>query len=302
MFDDEMMLQETSEAEEVENETSNTDVETDADELSYWDSDNEDEDKADKDEEAKDEAEETEESETDSGNEEEPEQNAQEDTNPDALFPGEFEIDGVTRQVTMTEAAGLVKKGLLYGQQKEKYMGKLKDAYADPRIAFVDELAKAAGQSVAEYLANARMQSKYNSLLETYGNLDDVPASVMKMFTDNAETAKQQIEAELATQKKRQWEESKLTELENFRENHPEVGEIPKEALELVVKGETLEGAYARTELAKALKHISDLTKEKTELEKSLKVLKQNEKNKQTKLPSSQSKGKKVSEADSWWD
>lgn len=299
MFDDEKMLQETSEAEEIENETNNSDVEPEVDELSYWDSD---EDEADESEETEDKAEETEESKTNSGNEEEPEQKAQEETNPDALFPGEFEIDGVTRQVTMTEATGLVKKGLLYGQQKEKYLGKLKDAYSDPRISFVDELAAAAGQTAAEYIANVQKQKDYKELLETYGDLEDVPASVMKLFTDNAESAKQQIEADLKAQKQKQWEDSKLEELENFRENHPEVVEIPKEALELVAKGETLEGAYARTELAKAKKQISDLINDKSELEKSINVLKQNEKNKQTKLPSSQNKGKKVSEAESWWD
>lgn len=295
MFDDEMMLQETSEADEIENE----DTLDEEDEV--WDFDDDEEESDEDDEDEEEETEESEESETDSGNEEETEQEAQEETNPEnALFPGEFEIDGVTRQVTMTEAAGLVKKGLLYGQQREKYLGKLRDAYADPRIAFVDELAAAAGQTAAEYLANARMQNKYNSLIETYGDIEDVPASVMKMFTDNAEAAKQQVEAELKAQKQKQWEESKIEELENFRENHPEIAEIPKEALELVAKGESLEGAYARVELSKALKQISELTKAKTELENNIKVFKQNEKNKKTKLPSARSNA--VKEDDLEWE
>lgn len=294
MFDDEMMLQETSEAEEIENE----DTLDDEDEVwGFEDDEEEDEaDETDEDEEAEEETEETEDSETDSGNEDKPEQNAQEETNPEALFPGEFEIDGVTRQVTMNEAAGLVKKGLLYGQQREKYLGKLKDAYADPRIAFVDELAAAAGQNASEYIANVRMQKEYNNLLETYGSLEDVPPSVMKMFTDNAQAKRQQVEAAVEAQKQKQWEESKIEELENFMEKHPEVPEIPKEALELVAKGETLEGAYAITELSKALKQISELTKEKAELEKNIKVLKQNDKNKKTKLPSSRSNAVKENE------
>ena len=294
MFDDEMMLQETSEAEEVENE----DALDDEDKVWEFDEDEEEDEaeETDKEEEAEEESEETEDSKTDSGNEDKPEQNAQEETNPEALFPGEFEIDGVTRQVTMDEATGLVKKGLLYGQQREKYLGKLKDAYADPRIAFVDKLAAAAGQNASEYIANAEMQNEYNSLLETYGSLEDVPPSVMKMFTDNAQAKKQQVEAAVEAQKQKQWEESKIEELEMFRENHPEVQDIPKEALALVAKGETLEGAYAITELSKALKQISELTKEKAELEKNIKVLKQNEKNKQTKLPSSRSNAVKEDE------
>ncbi len=287
MFDDEKMLQETSEAEEIENENTLDDE----DEVWEFEDDTE-ETKAEETEEveeAEEETEKTEDSETDSGNEKETEQKEQEETNPEEMFPGEFEIDGVTRQVTMDEATGLVKKGLLYGQQREKYLGKLKDAYADPRIAFVDELAAAAGQNASEYIANARMQKEYNNLLETYGSLEDVPPSVMKMFTDNAQTKKQQIEAAVEAQKQKQWEESKMEELENFMENHPEVPEIPKEALELVAKGETLEGAYAITELSKAMKQISELTKAKAELEKNIKVLKQNDKNKKTKLPSSRS-------------
>ena len=212
MFDDEMMLQETSEAEEIENE----DTLDDEDEV--WDfEDDEEEDEADEtdeDEEAEEETEETEDSETDSGNEDKPEQNAQEETNPEALFPGEFEIDGVTRQVTMNEAAGLVKKGLLYGQQREKYLGKLKDAYADPRIAFVDELAAAAGQNASEYIANVRMQKEYNNLLETYGSLEDVPPSVMKMFTDNAQAKDSRLKLLL---KRRNRNNGKKAKLRNWK-------------------------------------------------------------------------------------
>lgn len=291
MFEDEEMLQETSEAEEIENE----DTLDDEDEVWEFEADEE-ETEADEPSDAEEETEEDENSETDSGNGDETEQEAQEETNPAALFPGEFEIDGVTRQVTMDEAAGLVKKGLLYGQQREKYLGKLKDAYADPRIGFVDELAKAAGQGVTEYMANVRMQNNYNSLLEAYGSLDAVPDSVMKMFTDNATANRQQIEAALEAQRQKQWEESKIEELEDFKEKHPEVAEIPKEALALVAKGESLEGAYAITELGKALKQISALAKEKAELEKNIKVLKQNEKNKKTKLPSSRSNAVKEDE------
>ena len=302
MFEDEKMLQETSEAEDIENE----DISAEEDEMWEYKDDEADEDDA-EDIEEDEEAEETEaetdddsKEETDSGKENEAEQKAQEETNPDAMFPGEFEIDGVTRQVTMNEAAGLVKKGLLYGQQREKYLGKLKDAYADPRISFVDELAAAAGQKTEEYMANARMQKEYNSLIETYGSLEDVPASVMEMFTANAEAKKQQIEAAVKAQQTKQWEENKLAELEDFMENHPEIKEIPKEALALVAEGQTLEGAYAITELSKALKQISELTKEKTELEKSIKVLKQNDKNKKTKLPSSRSNA--VKEDDLVWE
>lgn len=226
--------------------------------------------------------------------EKEPEQTQEEQTTPpEDMFPGEFELDGNARTVTMAEAPSLIQKGLLYGQLKDKYMAKLKDAYADPRIVFVDELAKAAGVEVSEYMAKTKMQKEYASLLETYGNLDAVPEAVMKMFTENAAASKEKAAAEFEARKKAEWEKQKAEEFESFRENHPEIKEIPKEAAQLVLEGHSLEGAWAMTELPKALQKIA-------ELEKQNKILTQNNKNKQTKLPSARSNAAK--EDDFVWD
>lgn len=214
-------------------------------------------------------------------------------TPPEEMFPGEFELDGSARPVTMAEAPSLIQKGLLYGQLKDKYMAKLKDAYADPRIVFVDELAKANGVEASEYMAKSRMQNEYSSLLDTYGNLDAVPEAVMKMFTENAQANKEKLAAEFEARKQAQWEKQKAEEYENFRENHPEIREIPKEAAQLVLEGHSLEGAWAMTELPKALQKIA-------ELEKQNKILTQNNKNKQTKLPSAKSNA--VKEDDLVWE
>lgn len=221
-------------------------------------------------------------------------QETEEQTTPEVeMFPGDFEVDGQARQVTMAEAPGLIQKGLLYGQIKDKYMGKLKDAYADPRIAFVDELAKSAGVEVSEYIANSRMRNEYAGLLETYGNMESVPEAVMKLFSDNAKANKDNIAKALSERQQRQWEQQKAEEYEAFMENHPEVKEIPQEVVQLVHGGESLEGAYAISELAKAKEQIAKLTNEN-------KILIQNNKNKQTKLPTAQSSA--VKEDDMVWE
>lgn len=219
---------------------------------------------------------------------------SEEKTTPEAeMFPGSFEVDGQAREVTMTEATSLIQKGLLYGQLKDKYMGKLKEAYADPRIAFVDELAKAAGVDVTEYMANSRMRSEYAELIETYGGMESIPEAVMKMFSENTLANKEKIAKELADKQSRQWEQHIAEEFEAFEENHPGVKEIPHEVIALVHKGESLEGAWARVELAKAQEQIAKLITEN-------KILTQNNKNKQTKMPSVQSSA--VKDDDLVWE
>jgi hypothetical protein len=115
----------------------------------------------------------------------------------------------------------------------------------------------------------------------------------MKMFTENAKANKEKIAKEIAEKQNRQWEQQKAEEYEAFIENHPEVKEIPKEVAQLVHQGESLEGAWARIELAKAQEQIAKLTTEN-------KILTQNNKNKQTKLPSAHSSA--VKDDDLVWE
>lgn len=283
MFDDEMMLQETSEADEIENE----DTLDEEDEV--WEfEDDEAEDDAD---EAEDEAETEENSEEDAENVAQDEEQATEEQTSSAeeMFPQELVVYGEKKQVTMAEAKGYIQKGLAYDKANEKWKQRLSAAQNDPRIAFVDELAKAEGTDAATYMANSRLQSKYAKLLETFDNVEAVPKEILQMFTDGAEKDKNETQKAIEAIANAEKEEKLLEEYSLFMENHPELADVPKEVMELKAAGETLEGAFARVELSKALKQISELTKEKAELEKNIKVLKQNEKNKQTKLPSSRS-------------
>lgn len=216
------------------------------------------------------------------------ETNQQEQTNPDdeELFPGDFTVLGEARQVKMSEAPSLIQKGLAYDAMKEKYKGQLKDAWAEPSIAFVAELAKAAGKSPAEYIAAARNQQRYAELVEQYGDLSDVPDNVMQMFAENNKNAQDKLAKEMERLSQVQRNNELLEELETFRDNHPEVGEIPREVIELKTRGETLEGAFAIVELAKAQAQLAALTKEN-------KILKQNSKNTRSSMPSGRNTAKK---------
>ncbi|MBR2502591.1 MAG: hypothetical protein IKB62_00525 [Oscillospiraceae bacterium] len=122
----------------------------------------------------------------------------------------------------------------------------------------------------------------------------------MKMFTENAQANKAKVEQAFAVQKQKQWEDSKLEELEAFRENHPDVKVIPQEVMKLVAKGESLEGAFAIARVKKVLQEKAELEKKYKELENANKVLKQNNKNARSKMPSSQSTAKKDSDLE--WD
>lgn len=293
MFDEEMMLDQTSEAEDFDNEDNDTDSFEEEEEV--WEFEDDEEKDADNSDDSESDADSKTE-ETDK-TEEEQEQEAEEQTSDaEEMFPYELTVFGEKKQVTMSDAKNLVQKGLAYDNLKEKYAGRLKDAYADPRIAFVDELAKNAGVEVSEFMATTRLRNEYNSLIEEFGGLDAVPESMLKLFTDNQKATQEKMAQQMAEQQKKQKDEAMLEELEAFRENHPDVNEISPDIIDLVVKGESLEGAYARVNFADAMKQISELTKKNEELEQTNKILKQNNKNKQTKLPSSRSNAVKEDE------
>lgn len=294
MFENDEMTEQTNLTEEIENE----DTLDDEDEVWEYEDDTE-ETEAD---EAEEETVEDEDSENEAETDEQTEEQATEEqtSSDEEMFPQELVVYGEKKQVTMAEAKGYIQKGLAYDKAKEKWEQRLSAAQNDPRIAFVDELAKAEGTDAATYMANSRLQSKYAKLLETFDNVEAVPKEILQMFTDGAEKDKNEAQKAIEAIADAEKEEKLLEEYSLFMENHPELADVPKEVMELKAAGETLEGAFARVELSKALKQISELTKEKAELEKNIKVLKQNEKNKQTKLPSSRSNA--VKEDDLVWE
>ena len=281
------MMEQTIPESDVDTETAVEEVKAEAEGLNWWD----DEEKTADEEDSETETEEAEENEE----ENEKQENEEQISEAEEMFPQELIVYGEKKQVTMTEAKNLIQKGLAYDRAIEVRDGRLQTALNDPRIAFVDELAKEAGMDAAKYMTDVRNQRKYASLIETFGSLDEVPKDVMQMFADNAKAAEEKAKQEFESKQKAEADRQMDEEFWAFMENHPELKEIPKEVAQLKFDGHTLEGAYAIFE-------NKQLKADKEKLERELAVLKQNQKNKQTKMPSSQSKVKKVSKAEAWWD
>ena len=257
------MMEQTIPESDVDTETAVEEVEAEAEGLNWWDDEEE---TADEEDSETEEAEENEE-------ETEEQENEEQTSEAEEMFPQELIVYGEKKQVTMTEAKNLIQKGLAYDRAIEVRDGRLQTALNDPRLAFVDELAKEAGMDAAKYMTDVRNQRKYASLIETFGSLENVPKDVMQMFTDNAKAAEEKAKQEFESKQKAEADRQMDEEFWAFMENHPELKEIPEEVAQLKFDGHTLEGAYAIFE-------NKQLKADKEKLERELAVLKQNNKNK----------------------
>lgn len=267
------LMEQTIPEEDVEMDEGFLDVDEEVDEMDYWVSDEE-------------EAAAEENSEVETADGEQAEQESDEQTSEEEMFPHELVVYGEKKQVTMTEAKNLIQKGLAYDRAIETRDSRLQTALNDPRIAFVDELAKEAGVDAAQYMSNIHNQKKYATLIENFGTLENVPKDVLQMFSDNAKAASEKAAATLQEMREAEEERARQEEFAAFMEKHPECGQIPPEVVQLKLEGHSLEGAWAIYE-------NKQLKESKEKLEKELAVLKQNNKNARSKMPSSQSTAKK---------
>ncbi|MBQ9845800.1 MAG: hypothetical protein IJO54_06935 [Oscillospiraceae bacterium] len=209
------------------------------------------------------------------------------------MYPEEFEVLGEKRQVKKSEVNAYIAKGLAYAPMKERYMARLKEAYADPRIAFVEQQAAAMGVDAHQYMAQSRMQAKHSDLVQQFGGEENLPEDVKTLLLENAQADREKTQQLMDRQQYRRWEEEKLEEYDIFMENHPEITHIPQEIMHLAAGGESLEGAFAITQLAKAQQQLAALQRENS-------ILKQNSKNSKTTLPTS--RGSAVREAELEWE
>lgn len=241
---------------------------------------------------------ETEETEnTETANAENTEETAEQEdtgnTSGEEMFPEELVVYGEKKRVSMTDAKALIQKGLAFDRTKENMEYKLSKLQNDPRLSFVDELAKVAGVDTATFMAEAKMRSKYSDLIKEFGSLDEVPKNVRDMYEENMRVQKAELDKQLSQQQ----EEAKNAEMQeefySFMEEHPEVDKIPEDVIKLVADGHRLEGAYA-------IYINKELLTENESLKKENSVLKQNEKNKKTKTPTSKSTAEVVD--DDFWD
>ena len=206
------------------------------------------------------------------------------------MFPRTFKFLGEDKQISMDEAVVAIQKGLNYDHMLEKYKGQLADVQNDPRILFVEELAKNAGVDAGTYITMAKNQGEYKALVEEYGDIAAIPATVLEKFNkySQAEIAKAKADSKAAEEQA--YLNKKRAEYNEFMENHPESdGKIPSEVVAMVQKGESLEGAYARY-------RVTNLEKELAQVKKDYDIFKANTANKNSQLPGA--KGKKREEVD----
>lgn len=163
------------------------------------------------------------------------------------------------------KARELAQMGLNYPKLQEK----LKALESDPRLSFVEELAKGQGMEVNEYLEAVRQhreEQKLNELIQ-----QNIPEDIAKEMLEMRKF-REQVEAEKKAKSAEQKQTEEFGEFLSFfeqansRDFNPDSDQIPPEVWEAHSKGVPLKYAY--------LEHHNN------QLASQLKVLKQNETNK----------------------
>jgi len=127
-------------------------------------------------------------------------------------------------------------------------------------------------------------------VIDEYGDIAAVPPAVMEKYNKYSEgnIAKAKADAQAATEKA--YLDAKAEEYMNFVENHPEFsGEVPQEVMDMVSKGESLEGAYA-------IHQLKAVTAQLEQTKKDFEIYKTNTANKNSRIPDV--KGGKKKEVD----
>lgn len=232
---------------------------------------------------------ETEENSEDVGNTDNVEQQRQNETAAE-MFPRVIRFLGEEKQITMDEAVTAVQKGLNYDRMLEKYKGQLAEVQKDPRILFVDQMAKAAGVDAGTYITMQKNQGEYQTLIDEYGDVSSIPAAVLDKFNKYSQAEIAKAKADNKAAEEQAYLDKIRAEYNEFMENHPEHdGKIPDEVADMVQKGESLEGAWARH-------RVTALEKELAQVKKDYEIFKANTANKNSQLPAA--KGKKREDVD----
>ena len=169
------------------------------------------------------------------------------------------------REIPIDEAIPLVQKGLNYDKMQEK----LQALESDPRLSFVEQLARDNGMDVNEYLdavKQAREQQELNELIQN--NIPEELAQEILESRKERETRKQQEQAK----KQEEAQHSEAMEFFDYfrqvngREYDPKGNDLPDEVLALQEEqGIPMKYAYMQYH--------------NQQLQNQIKVLKQNEEN-----------------------
>ena len=218
---------------------------------------------------------------------EQAEQTQQEEKTAEEMFPRAVEFQGQQLNLTMSEAVKAIQRGMGYYPMRDKLKAQVADLQKDPRILFVNDLAKKAGVTAEEYIAMQNNQSEYQALIDEYGDIAAVPPSIMEKFNRYSQRNVEKAKTDGASAAEKAFLDAKADEYIEFMENHPEfTGEIPQAVMEMVGRGETLEGAYARH-------RVAGLEEQLAQVKKDFEIYKTNQTNKNSRLPDVKSRKKK---------
>ncbi|MDF1507626.1 hypothetical protein PZE06_05450 [Robertmurraya sp. DFI.2.37] len=171
------------------------------------------------------------------------------------------------QEIPIDEAVPLVQKGMNYDKLQER----LNQIESDPRLSFVEELAKEQGMSPEEYIESYRQwqeQERLNQLVQQ--NIPEELAQEILESRKFRETQKQQ------EQQKKQEEKQKEEAQEFFeyfkqvndRDYNPEKDQIPQEVWQMNAQGVPLKFAYMQHHNNQLLSQIKVLKQNKSNEEK----------------------------------
>lgn len=169
------------------------------------------------------------------------------------------------KEIPLDEAVPLVQKGMNYDKLQEK----LQSLESDPRLSFVEELAKEQGMDVNEYLEAVkqhREEQRLNELIQ-----QNIPEDMAKEILENRKF-REQMESERKQKTEEQKENEQYSEFLNYfkqandRDFDSSKDQIPPEVWETHQQGVPLKFAY--------MEH------QNKQLAQQLKAVKQNENNK----------------------
>ena len=202
------------------------------------------------------------------------------------MFPRTVKFLGEDKQISMDEAVVAIQKGLNYDRMLEKYKGQVAGFENDRRVRYVEKLAREAGVDAGTYITMQENQAEYKALIDEYGDVGAVPPAIMEKFNKYSQSAIEKSKADNEAAKQRAYREEKAAEYMNFVEKHPEAsGEMPKEVIDMVSAGESLEGAWAIHNLAVAQKELAQVKKD-------FEIYKANTVNKNSRIPGAKGKGR----------
>lgn len=202
--------------------------------------------------------------------EKEPEVLAQTNSEPD-IQRHTIKYNGEDKELTLDELKTLAQKGMNY----DHVLQERDAAKNNPVLRYIDRIAKETGVTSEELIAKMDMAQKQALINENVqkGVPPEIAARLAELETNER--------IRMAEEERRRAEDSRKTDFAEVYQAYPDLNELPEEVLDAIMKGEKPIHAYRAYALEKE-------AAEKQRLQSELEALKNNEKNKEKALSSSQ--------------